>query len=107
MEGTADGTGHIFLQTACKNGGLSVKKEAICSEILFSFFIVVTAQCDKLLMLCGHSDVVPVGDSWIYTQPFEPIIKGDTLIGRGVSDNKSGEMLAEIERFYTEEIFGS
>ena len=46
----------------------------------------------KLLMLCGHSDVVPVGDGWIFTEPFEPIIKNGMLIGRGVSDNKSGVM---------------
>lgn len=46
----------------------------------------------KLIALCGHSDVVPVGDGWIYTQPFEPIVKGDRLIGRGAFDNKSGVM---------------
>ncbi len=41
-----------------------------------------------------HSDVVPVGDDWIYTSPFEPVIKDNTLIGRGVEDNKSGIMIA-------------
>lgn len=37
-----------------------------------------------------HSDVVPVGDDWLYTNPFEPIVKDGALIGRGVEDNKSG-----------------
>lgn len=54
--------------------------------------------------LFGHSDVVPVGDDWIYTKPFEPVVIDGTLIGRGVEDNKSGIMAAlcamEIIREY-------
>ncbi|MBO4941715.1 MAG: Sapep family Mn(2+)-dependent dipeptidase [Clostridia bacterium] len=45
---------------------------------------------EKTIALFGHSDVVPVGDGWIYTKPFEPKIIDGTLIGRGVEDNKSG-----------------
>lgn len=44
--------------------------------------------------LFSHSDVVPVGDGWLYTKPFEPVIINNTLIGRGVEDNKSGIMAA-------------
>ena len=44
--------------------------------------------------LFSHSDVVPVGDDWIYTEPFSPVIIDGTLIGRGVEDNKSGVMAA-------------
>lgn len=44
----------------------------------------------KTIGLFCHSDVVPVGDDWLYTKPFEPIIKDGALIGRGVEDNKSG-----------------
>lgn len=44
--------------------------------------------------LFSHSDVVPVGDDWIYTKPFEPVIIDGTLIGRGVEDNKSGVIAA-------------
>lgn len=58
----------------------------------------------KTIGLFGHSDVVPAGDGWLYTKPFEPIIKDGTLIGRGVWDNKSGIMAAlcamEIIRSY-------
>lgn len=49
---------------------------------------------DKKIGLFSHSDVVPVGDGWIYTKPFEPVIIDGTLIGRGVEDNKSGIMAA-------------
>lgn len=45
---------------------------------------------EKSICLFTHTDVVPVGDGWIYTEPFSPKIIDGTLIGRGVSDNKSG-----------------
>ncbi len=35
-----------------------------------------------------HLDVVPAGEGWTYTRPFEPILKGDWMIGRGADDNK-------------------
>ncbi len=44
----------------------------------------------KTIGLFSHSDVVPVGDDWLYTEPFNPIIKDGALIGRGAEDNKSG-----------------
>jgi len=45
---------------------------------------------EKMIGIFGHSDVVPVSDGWLYTQPFEPVIREGVLIGRGCSDNKSG-----------------
>ncbi len=45
---------------------------------------------EKTIGLFSHSDVVPVGDGWIFTEPFNPVIKEGSLIGRGVEDNKSG-----------------
>ena len=45
---------------------------------------------DKTIGLFTHSDVVPVGEDWIFTEPFNPIIKDGALIGRGSEDNKSG-----------------
>lgn len=49
---------------------------------------------EKKIGLFSHSDVVPVGGDWLYTKPFEPIIKDGSLIGRGAEDNKSGIMAA-------------
>lgn len=48
----------------------------------------------KTIGLFSHSDVVPVGEDWLYTEPFNPVIKDGALIGRGVEDNKSGIMHA-------------
>ncbi len=49
---------------------------------------------EKTIGLFCHSDVVPVGDDWIFTKPFEPIVKDGALIGRGAEDNKSGIIAA-------------
>ena len=42
----------------------------------------------------AHTDVVPVGDGWLYTEPFSPILRDGCAIGRGVEDNKAGVILA-------------
>ncbi|MEM7240600.1 MAG: succinyl-diaminopimelate desuccinylase [Pseudomonadota bacterium] len=45
----------------------------------------------KTLGFNGHTDVVPVGAEGDWTHPpFEAIIKGDMLYGRGTADMKSG-----------------
>lgn len=45
---------------------------------------------NKTIGLIAHSDVVPVGDEWTVTEPFEPLLKDGILYGRGTGDNKSG-----------------
>lgn len=49
---------------------------------------------EKKIGLFSHSDVVPVGGDWIFTKPFEPVIREGSLIGRGAEDNKSGIIAA-------------
>lgn len=44
----------------------------------------------RTIGLFGHSDVVPVGDGWSFTEPFEPRIVDGCVFGRGSSDDKSG-----------------
>lgn len=45
---------------------------------------------EKCIGLFGHADVVPPGDGWIHTQPFDPVVKDGMLIGRGCADDKAG-----------------
>ncbi|MBQ3075068.1 MAG: Sapep family Mn(2+)-dependent dipeptidase [Clostridia bacterium] len=45
---------------------------------------------EKTIGIYGHSDVVPAGDGWIKTEPFEPRVIDGVLYGRGVGDNKAG-----------------
>lgn len=40
------------------------------------------------IALWAHLDVVPAGEGWTYTKPFEPIIRDDYMIARGADDNK-------------------
>lgn len=49
---------------------------------------------EKTIALVAHSDVVPVGDDWTVTAPFEPKLIDGFLYGRGCGDNKSGIMEA-------------
>lgn len=56
----------------------------------FTYGLASYGEGSPTLALFGHTDVVPVGDDWEHTAPFEPIRIGDCLIGRGVEDNKAG-----------------
>jgi succinyl-diaminopimelate desuccinylase len=58
------------------------------------YSLIGFGEGEKTIGIFTHSDVVPVGDDWLYTKPFEPVIKNGALIGRGVEDNKSGIMAA-------------
>ena len=55
-----------------------------------------------LLLLLGHTDVVPTGplEDWS-SPPFEPAIRDGYLYGRGAADMKGGvaAMVTAIERF--------
>lgn len=70
--------------------------ESIKSELYADsgYALATYGSGGKKIGLFCHSDVVPVGEDWLYTEPFNPIIKDGALIGRGTEDNKSGIMVA-------------
>ncbi len=52
-------------------------------------------QGEELLAILCHLDVVPAGDlSQWQTPPFEAVVEGDYIIGRGVQDDKGPSMAA-------------
>jgi succinyl-diaminopimelate desuccinylase len=60
---------------------------------------------DPILVLAGHTDVVPPGpaETW-RSPPFEPTLEGDLLFGRGAADMKGAlaAMVAACSRFVAE-----
>ncbi len=52
------------------------------------------AKGEKKLDILAHLDVVPVSDKWTKTSPFEPLIEGDRIYGRGTQDDKGPAVAA-------------
>lgn len=48
---------------------------------------------EKTIGIVSHLDIVPAGDGW-ESDPFELTIKGETIYGRGVSDDKGATVAA-------------
>ena len=49
---------------------------------------------EKQLDILAHLDVVPAGEGWKETEPFEPILKDGLLFGRGTADDKGPAVAA-------------
>lgn len=49
---------------------------------------------EKQLDILAHLDVVPAGDGWTVTKPFEPLIKDGKIYGRGTADDKGPAVAA-------------
>ncbi len=45
---------------------------------------------EKRIGILAHLDVVPAGEDWTITEPYNPVLKDGLLFGRGTGDNKSG-----------------
>lgn len=49
---------------------------------------------EKQLDILAHLDVVPAGNGWSVTEPFEPLVKDGKIFGRGTIDDKGPAMAA-------------
>ena len=49
---------------------------------------------ERELDILAHLDVVPVTDEWTVTKPFEPLIVGNRIYGRGTADDKGPAIAA-------------
>ena len=58
---------------------------------------VITADSYDMptrLDILAHLDVVPAGDDWTITEPYNPVIKDGLLYGRGSCDDKGPAVAA-------------
>ena len=66
---------------------MGFKTESYVSQ---GYALVSYGDGDKTIGFLGHTDVVPAGDGWTMSEPFEPKLVDGRLYGRGVMDNKAG-----------------
>jgi len=46
---------------------------------------------DRIVWVLSHSDIVPPGDPSLWkSEPYELMVDGDRIVGRGVEDNQHG-----------------
>ena len=77
----------------------------VCEQMPFGDVVNFWARrgtSGPVLCFAGHTDVVPPGDlnDWS-SDPFEPVVRDDTIVGRGSADMKSGlaAMVVALEDF--------
>ncbi|MBO7292837.1 MAG: M20/M25/M40 family metallo-hydrolase, partial [Clostridia bacterium] len=49
---------------------------------------------ERTVGIFAHADIVPAGEGWTVTEPFEPCEHQGLLVARGVEDNKAGIIAA-------------
>lgn len=49
---------------------------------------------ERQLDILAHLDVVPAGEGWKETEPFEPVVKDGKIFGRGTADDKGPAVAA-------------
>lgn len=49
---------------------------------------------ERALDILAHLDVVPEGEGWVVTKPFEPLVQDGKIYGRGSSDDKGPAIAA-------------
>ena len=82
VSGTEEQVG-AFVEQWCSERGLTVARGS--DGVLVS---VDSGRPGPILGFASHLDTVPAGEGWV-RPPFEPVIEGTTLYGRGSGDAKA------------------
>lgn len=78
-----------YAKTIYEKSGFECELDAEGGYLL-SYF----GKGEKSLGIFSHADVVPVGEGWTLTTPFEPKEIDGFLVGRGSMDDKSGVLIS-------------
>lgn len=82
-----------YIVRYCRNVGLDVERAPITTNRANLIITLPGQDDDEPLTFTGHMDVVPVWPDerlrW-QTNPFEPVVEGGWLYGRGAADMKGG-----------------
>jgi succinyl-diaminopimelate desuccinylase len=85
----------LFLKEKIKNWGFDsideilVPDERVSAKVRPTLIATINGKTDKRLWLISHLDVVPPGEMTLWeTDPFEAVVKGDKIFGRGTEDNQ-------------------
>lgn len=97
LDPSSDGDGELekvkYLEGLLRELGLQFERmdapdDRVSSGIRPNLLVRVPGKERRTLWVVSHSDVVPPGDlsGWSH-DPFDPVVEGDKVIGRGVEDN--------------------
>jgi succinyl-diaminopimelate desuccinylase len=85
----------LFLKDYIKDWGFDsideilVPDERVSSKIRPTLIAAINGKTAKNLWIISHIDVVPPGEITLWeTDPFEAVVKGDRIYGRGTEDNQ-------------------
>jgi succinyl-diaminopimelate desuccinylase len=85
----------LFLKEFIKSWGFDsieeilVPDDRVSSKIRPTLIAKIKGTSDKNLWIISHIDVVPPGELTLWeTNPYEAVVKGDKIFGRGTEDNQ-------------------
>ena len=85
----------LFLKEHLKDWGFDSLEEILVPDARVSakvrptLIASIKGKTDKKLWIISHLDVVPPGEISLWdTEPFEAVVKGDRIYGRGTEDNQ-------------------
>lgn len=79
----AEGDAAVMVEQAARSAGLDVVRDDTSVRVSIG-----DASRGPTLVLASHLDVVPPGEGWT-RDPFDPVVEGDLLYGRGSGDAKA------------------
>jgi len=86
---------HKFIKDFCIESGFECVQEflspdkRVSSGVRPSLVVTIKGKSDRAIWFMSHTDIVPAGELSLWkTDPFEAVVVGDRIYGRGTEDNR-------------------